>query len=121
MYETMNQNLTTYSAGSRHYGSRKTFRIYSKTRFGIFVSLMMIFLMLIAFIAGGFIFGQEATGMEEIRYENVTVEPGDTVWGIATNYVSNDQDIRDYVKAILKANNLKAGELYPNQILRIPV
>ena len=85
------------------------------------MSLMTICVVLIIFIMAGFIFGQSSAGLEEQRYESVTIEYGDTVWGIAAEYVTNDMDIRIYVKEILKENGLKAGELYPGQILRIPV
>lgn len=53
------------------------------------------------------------------RYEVVTVQPGDTVWGIAAGrYPSGD--IRARVQEIERANGLSDPRLLPGQRLRIP-
>jgi len=55
-------------------------------------------------------------------YEVVTVERGDDVWNIAKKYVSDKEDIREFISVINKINNLdKNSRVFPGQKLRIPI
>ena len=53
---------------------------------------------------------------------NIYVNSGDTVWNIATKYVSNSDDIRDLTQAIKQINGLNNNtQIFPGQILKIPM
>lgn len=55
-------------------------------------------------------------------YDTVHVKPGDTVWKIAANYVSEKEDIREKVFVIRKLNKLNNNaQVYPGQVLKVPV
>ncbi|MBP2634019.1 MAG: Peptidoglycan-binding lysin protein [Firmicutes bacterium] len=55
-------------------------------------------------------------------YEVVIVEQGDDVWNIAKKYVSDKEDIREFISVINKINNLdKNSRVFPGQELRIPI
>lgn len=55
-------------------------------------------------------------------YEVVIVERGDDVWNIAKKYVSDKEDIREFISVINKINNLdKSSRVSPGQKLRIPI
>ena len=53
---------------------------------------------------------------------NITVQPGDTLWGLAKQYGDPNQYILERVYALAKANNLQRGDaLHVGQTLVIPV
>jgi nucleoid-associated protein YgaU len=121
MYYTVRQDIGSKSCHRRDGTKRKRLRVYSEKRFGLFLLSITIFLMIIAFVAGGFIFGQESIGMEEPVYETLTIKAGDTIWEIAETYAPDTEDIRCLVRAILEENDIKAGEIYPGQVIRVPI
>jgi hypothetical protein len=85
---------------------------------------LMIFVVVIissAFIAGGFLFGQESTGMETPVYETVRVVSGDTLWDIARTYAPQDKSIRSFISEIKDVNDLSDSTLQIGMVLRIPV
>ena len=50
---------------------------------------------------------------------SVVVEPGDTLWSIASS-VAADQDVRVVVDRIQELNGLQATEVVPGQVLLLP-
>jgi LysM repeat protein len=54
-----------------------------------------------------------------VRYETVTVAPGDTLWTIATRRYP-DADAREKVGEIEQANGLSSPVIEPGQRLRVP-
>ena len=55
------------------------------------------------------------------KYYNVTVAAGDTLWDIASRNSEPGTDIQEAIFKICKANGLKNKDIYPGQVLRIPV
>jgi LysM repeat protein len=55
------------------------------------------------------------------RYTTVTVEPGDTLWGIAAAHAKPSADLQEVVDRISDANHLGAGAIQPGERLRIPL
>ncbi len=53
-------------------------------------------------------------------YIRVTVEAGDTLWKIASQFVPDD-DINKSIHRIMKVNGMISPEIFPGEILRIPV
>ncbi len=96
---------------------RKKYRIKSRPRFIISVMIMAGLI-----IAGfNFITGlNETTALERTQYTEVEVVSGDTLWNIADEYKGNDTDPRDAVYRISRINDVKASELEPGMILKIP-
>ncbi len=55
-------------------------------------------------------------------YETTYVKYGDTLWGIASRYATEKDDIRQLTYAIMEINKLNQNaQIYPGQILKIPV
>lgn len=54
---------------------------------------------------------------EPIEY---VVEPGDTMWEIASAVAGPEQDVRRLVRDISVLSGVDAGSIFPGQILLIP-
>jgi len=58
------------------------------------------------------------TPMESIA---VIVEEGDSLWGIAKRFTNDQIDIRQYINLILEHNKKDTDEIYPGDILEVPL
>jgi len=54
------------------------------------------------------------------RYAEVTVQPGDTLWSIASAHTSDNGDVQDMIDRISAVNHLSASVILPGEKLRIP-
>ncbi len=54
------------------------------------------------------------------RYTLVTVEPGDTLWSIASTHTSSNGDIQETIDRISAANHLEASTIQPGEKIRVP-
>ena len=97
---------------------KKRNRIYSKTRFCIFI----ITVFLLTFLAIGLLVNLEsASGKQDTEYKIVKIQSGDTLWGIAQTYTPDGMDIRDYIYAICDANEMNSKTVFPEQDLILPL
>lgn len=56
------------------------------------------------------------------EYVSVAVEPGQTVWQLASVAAGDDTDVRQVMDSILKENGLTGtSDIRPGQVLRLPV
>ena len=56
------------------------------------------------------------------EYLSVAVEPGQTVWQLASAAAGDDMDVRQVVNEILEDNGLTGtSDIRPGQILRLPI
>lgn len=56
------------------------------------------------------------------EFVSVAVEPGQTVWQLATVAAGDDTDVRQVMDSILKENGLTGtSDIRPGQVLRLPV
>lgn len=56
------------------------------------------------------------------EYLSVAVEPGQTVWQLASVVAGDDMDVRQVVNEILEDNGLTGtSDIRPGQILRLPI
>ena len=82
------------------------------------VKMLCLFTILLAF-AG---FAVNADGLLNTeRYQSVNVQPGDTLWSIASRNVSEETDIRAYVFELQEINHISnPGTITPGQSILIP-
>ena len=55
-----------------------------------------------------------------VRYASVTVQPGDSLWALASSRTAQGGDVQAVVDQIIAANHLNGANLTPGQHLRIP-
>lgn len=56
------------------------------------------------------------------EFVSVAVEPGQTVWQLASVAAGDDTDVRQVMDSILKENGLTGtSDIHPGQVLRLPV
>ena len=54
------------------------------------------------------------------RFSTITVQPGDSLWGIAAAHTSAEGDVQETVDRIASVNHLGSTAVLPGQHLRIP-
>lgn len=59
----------------------------------------------------------------ESHVQQVIVKQGDTLWGIAESYlpVDHKDDIRDYIKMIMKHNGMSTSDLLAGDVIEVPL
>jgi len=60
-------------------------------------------------------------GTQDKKYIEVYVNYGDTVWDIAKDFRDKNKDIRNLIYEIENINSLKDYNIYPGQIIKIPI
>lgn len=98
--------------------SKKKYRIKSKARFLIFMTIV-----LTIFISGaGNLIGlNNALSMEKTKFKEIEIHSGDTLWNIAAENKLDNQDIRSVVYEICDLNQISANKIQPGETLLIPV
>jgi nucleoid-associated protein YgaU len=72
-----------------------------------------------AALVHGLLGGDPAGGLHLAGQDSVVVQPGDTLWSIATS-VAGEGDVRDVVARIRQVNGLDGTVLVPGEVLRLP-
>lgn len=97
---------------------RRRYRIKSRIRFTLFIAVTLLFFITVCTTVLGL---NDVTGSTKQQYIQVEVQAGDTLWSLADEYMSADCDPRESVHRISKSNGISASELYPGQVIKIPV
>lgn len=93
-----------------------------KQRIIVFLAVMI---MLIAVI-GGIIFGSTKTQAAPAEpsykyYTSIQVQKGDTLWHIASVYITDEYaSINDYIAEICEINHIAENDIHSGQYLTIP-
>lgn len=79
------------------------------------------FIMLVTITLSCVLFAVSVNGADtNSEYMTVTVEKGDTLWGLAKEY-GKGGDIRRYIRSIKKANHMTDCDIYEGDILIMPL
>jgi cell division protein YceG involved in septum cleavage len=98
--------------------SNRKFVIASRARFRIFLAVVIIAL---AITMTAVIGRPAADAVTEPQTVSYTVESGDTVWSIAEEYTSDEDDVRQMVYNICEENNIDDSSITEGQKLVIPL
>ena len=102
---------TGYGTGQRRAGrAKQVFGLGRPKRLGLVLGAVAAAILGLAVVAHG---GTTPT------YTEVVVQPGDTLWSIATEHYPSD-DVRARVDSIEEANGLQSPRIFVGQTLRLP-
>lgn len=97
---------------------KRTYRIKSKLRFSIFITIVFI----LGITVSNTILNLDIVqGQTKQEYVKVKVIQGETLWDIAKSYSDENTDIRDKISKIKEINKLDNSGITPGQIISIPV
>ena len=96
----------------------KKYRVASKFRFTLFMTVLILCLVTVAGTLMGF---NTASSSSRDLYNIVEIEAGDTIWDIATEYGPTSSDARRIVQDICDINEITADELVAGQKIVVPV
>lgn len=97
---------------------RSSVRLTRRGRLVVFLTSLFLVLAVAFVLAAGAV-GTDAAG-EQPPTEIVLVQPGETLWGIASE-VTTDGDVRTVMNEIERLNALESTGLQAGQKLRVPV
>ncbi|MDD3168594.1 MAG: LysM peptidoglycan-binding domain-containing protein [Eubacteriales bacterium] len=97
---------------------KKKYRIKSKFRFTLFLTIAMVALIS---ITGTMIGANQAESLTKPTYSEIIIQSGDTLWNLAQEFGPDDKDVRQIVYEICKLNDISADSIYPGQEILIPV
>ncbi|WP_206458109.1 cell division suppressor protein YneA [Anaerovorax sp. IOR16] len=95
----------------------KKYRIVSKSRFTVFMSLFFILLIVIMNSLFGF---YQSDSLTQTNYMEIQIQDGDTLWNLAKEFGPAHQDLRAVVYEICMINQISADCIYPGQSILIP-
>jgi len=96
---------------------KKKYRIKSKFRFTLFMTIAI--LMFIS-AAGTAIGMNQAESLTKPFYTEIVVQSGDTLWELAQEFGPDHKDVREVVYEICRINEISADSIYPGQTILIP-
>ncbi len=96
---------------------KKKYRIRSKFRFTLFVTVA--FLIIIS-ISGALTGNDRAESLTKPVYSQIVIESGDTLWDLAQEFGPAGKDVREVVYEICRINDISADSIYPGQTILIP-
>ncbi len=96
---------------------KKKYRIKSKFRFTLFMTIAI----LLFFSAAGTAVGMNnAESLTKPVYTEIVIQSGDTLWDLAQEFGPADKDVREVVYDICQYNEISADSIYPGQTIMIP-
>ena len=115
----INRGQGSVYQGGRIMRTSKTLVIKSKSRFIIFVTILIV----LAAACLNFAFNAKIVKAENHpSYVTVQVSDGDTLWSIADKYMNDTKDQREAVYDIQKANDMSQSDtLQAGTTIKVPV
>jgi cell division protein YceG involved in septum cleavage len=97
-------------------------KIVSKTRFALSMTLILVFVLSTSMIA--FANFDSDTPVKAETQHNYTVQAGDTLWSISSNFnrthYNQEKDVRKIIYTIRKMNDIEGNTIYTGQELNLP-
>ena len=98
--------------------SGKRYKVKSRFRFTLFIAFLIVCTVMVSNTLMGL---NDASSMTKQEYKEITIQYGDTLWNIASQYMPESNDIRRAVYRLCQINEISAHELKAGQTLLIPV
>lgn len=94
-------------------------KIVNQKRF--MLSMIVIMITLFFLISNVFAVVNKVEEYEEQKYKEVVIKNGDTIWELAREYGPKNVDVRKTVHEIGRINDLHNYDVFPGQMVKIPV
>lgn len=92
---------------------KKKYVLKNKRRFYTFLSILFVITLMP-------LFASKAYGFKEPAVKTIYIKSGDTLWDIASKN-NKHGDIREYIYAIKKINNLQSSDIKVGDKLLLPI
>ncbi|OLS03971.1 LysM peptidoglycan-binding domain-containing protein [Tissierella creatinophila] len=97
----------------------KKYKIVNKTRFYVFIIFIVYFIFsTLSFFKS---FGRAEYILSNVKYKEVYISKGDTVWDIALEYKPDKSDVRDMVAKIRDVNKMENLSIKPGDVIKVPL
>ena len=100
-----------------YYIERKSYTYAEKNNKKMVTSLLITGLILVIMT----LMALSSYGSKPIKYDEIVIKNGDTLWGIVETINKNNEDPRKLIGNIKRINNLDNVVLQPGQIIKVPV
>lgn len=97
--------------------------MYERKRLAAILIFTFCLITLLTIAFGSFLSKAKAKGNPDIYYKyytNIEIQPGDTLWNLADNYMENYESKTVYIKEVNELNSLKDGNIVSGQVLIMP-
>ena len=87
-----------------------------------FRRFMFISILLISMVLFTLLFTIKVYSKDIPQYNYITIEEGDTLWSIASNYTDNsNMEIRELIYLISNENSIYNASIYPGDVIKVPL
>ena len=87
-----------------------------------FIRCLILIIFLLAVSTGLVMKVSSAEGIQKEKlYFEMYIKSGDTLWDLAKKYTPQGKDLRKTIYEISILNGLDSADIYPGQIIKIPV
>ena len=100
---------------------KKRYKIISKARFFLFIITVstILTMLIVSLLSTNEVHGSNYG--EEYEYNQVKIVKGDTLWMIALEHMPKEYDVRKMIYEIKIFNNMELSNVYPGDIIKIPI
>ena len=115
------------ASNKRNKRTNRKMKIVSKTRFAMSMTLIFVFILSTSMIAFAALDGNDSnvTAVESNEPITYTVQSGDSLWSIASDFnkeqFNQEKDVRKIINAIRKVNKLDGNTIFAGQELELPI
>lgn len=87
----------------------------------VFVAIILILTGILVIPVSHFKVAASEKNRQQIEYKTYVVRAGDTLWGLADDYMGESfQNHQDYIRDVMRANGMNRAYIYAGQLLIIP-
>jgi len=109
---SVNTNVIQQSSGPDQEGDMQ----YTRSQLSVQLSVLLATVCTVFLLIGGAADAETPPG-PAIEY---VVQPGDTLWEIASDRIAEGEDVRPLIQAIMERSGVTNSSLVPGQVLQIP-
>ena len=92
----------------------------NRLRKAMLAMFVFVFITMMSGVFGGILTSAHSNDADEICYMSIEIQPGDTLWGIAEEYMPDEYgSVKEYVNELKKLNSLATSDIQSEQYLLV--